>query len=278
MAIINNQTFPFSRWWFSSAIDLVVTNPSCFSKKNIAHTMAVLIAGSKVVIAIKEWLISATIIEPGPKQTYKLTNFGVAIRNNDPQLNNSGTWWAIHLALSFSSKGETYSLYFIEVAQSKSLGIESKELLESLQNQLKDSYAEASVEKSFQGVNKLFDKNSPLDDLGLITKGGRIKLGNPDLTHDIILHALFLVKFIAFPSRESISFSKLCESSHLHHFLCLSLHKLRDSLVEMSQSKEYGKYFNFSIAIDIESLTFSDEITPAHTILRLIQSKEETWK
>lgn len=281
LAIINNQTFPFSKWWFSSAIELLSTNPSCFSKKNISQSMATLIAGSNVVGAIKEWLFAAAIIEPGAKQTYRLTNFGEAIRRYDPQLNNSGTWWAIHFALAFSEKAETYTLYFTEIEQQTGLVIDTKKLLDNITKKLEHRCAKASIEKSFQGVNKLFDKNFPLDELGLIEKGDKgrsIRLGKPELNHDIVMHAIVMTKFQLFPSRESVSFTKFCETSNLHKFLCISIQELRDTLVEMSLSNQYSKYFSFGIAVDIESLTFSNDISPQVTMLRLIQSKEETWK
>lgn len=279
MAIINNQTFPFSKWWFSSAIELVDANPSCFSKQNLSHTMAALIAGSNVVSAIKEWLLASALIETGPKQTYKTTNFGEAVKRYDPQLANSGTWWAIHFALAFSQKADTYSLYFTEIDNQNGSNVEIVELLKRITKKLEDGSAKASIEKSFQGVNKLFDKNFPLSELGLIEKSDKnVRLGKPELNNDIIMHALVMIKFQFFPSRESISFSQFCESSYLHKFLCISIQELRDILVTMSQSNEYSNFFSFQTAIDIESLTFSDDISPHKTVLRLIQSKEETWK
>ncbi len=279
MAIINNQTFPFSKWWFSSAIELVDENPSCFSKKNLSQTMAALIAGSNVVSAIKEWLLATTLIETGPKQTYRTTIFGEAVKRYDPQLENSGTWWAIHFALAFSQKADTYSLYFTEIDNQNGTNTEILELLKRITKKLEDSSAKASIEKSFQGVNKLFDKSFPLSELGLIEKNDKsVRLGRPELNNDIVMHALVMIKFQLFPSRASISFSQFCESSYLHKFLCISIQELRKIVLAMSQSNEYSNFFSFQTAIDIESLTFSDDISPHKTVLRLIQSKEETWK
>jgi len=279
LAIINNQTFPFTKWWFSSAIQLVDGNPSCFSKTNLSQTMATLIAGSNVVSAVKEWLIASALIESGPKHTYRLTNFGEAIKRYDPQLDNSGTWWAIHFALAFSMKAETYFLYFTKIDNQNGFNTDIKTLLDEIIKSLEHQSAKASIEKSFQGVNKLFDKNSPLSELGLIDKIDKsVRLGKPELNNYIVMHALVMIKFQLFPSRESISFTQFCESSFLHKFLCISIQELRDIIADMSQSNEYSKLFSFQTTIDIESITFADDISPHKTVLRLIQSKEETWK
>lgn len=281
LSLINNQTFPFNRWWFHTAISLVENNPSCFSSKNTAQTMAVMIAGSNVVKAIQEWLIASGIVEAAPKQTHRLTNFGKAIYNYDSKLQHSGTWWAIHFSLAFSKKADTYSQYFIEFDCQNRSEISLRDLGKNIIEKFESSYAVASIEKSFQGVNKLFDKHYPFSELGLIDKSGDanvVRLGVPDLTSTIIIHALFMVKYYFFPSRESVSFTQFCEESQIHKFLCISIQDLRKNVIKISQSIEFSKLLSFQTSIDIESLSFNDELSHHQTMLRLIQTKEETWK
>jgi hypothetical protein len=281
LSLINNQTFPFNKWWFTTAISLVDKNPTCFSNKNISETMAVMIAGANVVKAIQDWLIASGIIESAPKQTYRLTNFGKAINSYDSRLENSGTWWAIHFALTFSQKADTYSQYFIEFDCKNRYEIDVKELQNNIIEKLQSQSAVASIEKSFQGVNKLFDKHYPLSELGLIEKsidGNVIRIGAPELTNDVIMHALIMVKFQFFSSRESVAFTQFCEESSIHKFLCISIQDFRGRLMKLSQSTEFGRLLSFQTSIDIESLSFDDDLTPQKTMLRLIQTKEETWK
>lgn len=281
MSLINNQTFPFNKWWFRTAISLVHENPSCFSSKNISQTMAVMIAGANVVKSTQEWLISSGIIEAAPKQTHRLTLFGKAIHDYDPKLDNSGTWWAIHFALAFSQKADTYSQYFIEFDCQSRPEISAKELEKNVIQKFQSVYAEASIEKSFQGVNKTFDKHYPFSELGLIEKvaeGTIVRIGAPELTNDILIHALVMVKYQFFSSRESIAFSQFCEESKLHKFLCLSIQELRKRIIALSQSREFSELVSFQTSIDIESLSFHDDLSPTKTVLRLIQTKEETWK
>jgi hypothetical protein len=281
LSLINNQTFPFNKWWFHTAISLVDVNPSCFSSQNTAQTMAVMIAGSNVVKAIQEWLIASGIVESAPKQTHRLTNFGKAIHSYDSKLENSGTWWAIHFALAFSQKADTYSQYFFEFDCQNRPEIILKELEKSIIESFEATSAVASIEKSFQGVNKLFDKHYPFSELGLIEKSGDgsiVRIGAPELTSDIIIHALIMVKYQFFPSRESMAFTLFCEESNIHKFLCISIQELRKHVIKLSQSTEYGKLLSFQTSIDIESLSFHDDLVPHKTMLRLIQTKEETWK
>jgi len=240
-----------------------------------------MIAGSNVVKAIQEWLISSGIVESAPKQTHRLTNFGKAIHNYDCRLENSGTWWAIHFALAFSQKADTYSQYFIEFNCQNRTEISIKELEKNIIEKFETSSATASIEKSFQGVNRLFDKHYPFNELGLIEKssdGSVLSLGTPELTNDVIIHALVMVKFQFFASRESVSFTQFCEESSIHKFLCISIQDFRIRLIKLSQSAEFGKLVFFQTSIDIDSLSFDDSLTPQKTMLRLIQTNEETWK
>jgi hypothetical protein len=262
-------------------MSLVDSNPSCFSSKNTAQTMAVMIAGSNVVKAIQEWLIASGIVESAPKQTHRLTNFGKAIHSYDCKLENSGTWWAIHFALAFSQKADTYSQYFVEFDCQNRSEINLKELEKSIIDSFSATSAVTSIEKSFQGVNKLFDKHYPFSELGLIEKSGDgsvLRIGAPELTNDIVIHALTMVKYQFFPSRESMAFTQFCEESNIHKFLCISIQDLRKHVIKLSQSKEFGKLLSFQTSLDIQSLSFDDDLVPHKTMLRLIQTKEKTWK
>lgn len=243
--------------------------------------MAVMIAGANVVKSTQEWLIAAGIIESAPKQCHRLTNFGKSIHNYDPKLENSGTWWAIHFALALSQKADTYSQYFIEFDSQSRTEISIKDLEKNVIEKFESIYAAASIEKSFQGVNKLFDKHYPFSELGLIEKlpvGNVVRIGTPELSNDILIHALVMVKYQFFSSRESVAFTQFCEESNIHKFLCIPLQKLRSYVIALSQSREYAEQLSFQTSIDIESLSFNDALNPTNTMLKLIQTKENTWK
>jgi len=63
----------------------------------------------------------------------------------------------------------------------------------------------------------------------------------------------------------------------LAHFLCCSPEELRKHLWRMEQSNNWKNYFSFTNAVNLESLSFTEQCNPRETVLLLLQSGEDTW-
>ncbi|MEH6457831.1 MAG: DUF4007 family protein [Cocleimonas sp.] len=277
MALINNSKFPINKWWLSTGIKLLKTNPDIFSTGSQRLAMKEFIAGSTVVKSINGWMQSTQLSE----NSQKLSEFGLIIEDNDPHLSKSATWWAIHLQTVFSEKGEPYSTLF------KNLDSFTKDwnLEDDLQERIRDAhqpvYASASVDTSYDGVRKSFFIDGPLEGLGLIDfrthrDNVELKMGSPKVTDEIIIYALSLARFTFFKSRLSVDFNAIIDTG-INNYLCLSKSDLKKSLQRMSQMNQWKDFFTFDLAADLESITFKESCIPRKTLILLLQQGEDTW-
>ncbi|MGD7035687.1 DUF4007 family protein [Methylotuvimicrobium buryatense] len=283
MALIGNQTFSLSRFWTSKTIDLVRKNRNLFSKNNFRETQKALIAGSGVVKGIQGWMQASQLINKIKAGEYELTDFARSIYSNDPVLNKSSTWWAIHISICFSERNEPYAAFF------QSLDNLSKDWLkwDSLKNRINlviEDAAKGSLDSNLQGVRGMFQNDRPLADLGLIEirknheddKQIQVRLGSPKLTDEIIIHALAMLKFHSFKSRSTVDFSEIIKAGFAH-FLCCSPEELRQHLRRMNQTNTWKDYFSFTEAVNLDSVSFTERCDPKITLLPLLQYGNDTW-
>ncbi len=279
MAFIGTNKFAISKWWLSRGIEAIQTKPDIFSTKNVREATKFFIAGSGVIKSINNWMLATQIIKKGEEG---LTDFGLSILHNDPKLLKSSTWWAIHLSLCFSERGEPYTQLFKTIDCFTKDWISWKEISEKLFNHFEDS-ADQSVESNLDGVKKMFQTDNPLSELGLIeirkenpNFGMAVRLGSPKLTDEIIIHALALCRFAYFKSRQSVDYNALADTGIIH-FLCCSKNEFRQHLQRMTQMHEWQSYFSFDHAVDLDSISFKDGCTPDKTLLLLLQKGQDTW-
>ncbi|MCK5897801.1 MAG: DUF4007 family protein [Methylococcales bacterium] len=287
MALISNEGEPICRWWIKKGIETIKTDKEIFSSKNMRQARLTFIAGKNRLSTIKNWMLAAQIIKSNKKlKEFELTNFGLALFNNDPKLEKSSSWWAFHLAICFSEINEPYASFFTYLDYLSNDWVNEKKIIQKIIITIKkpddSDYTEKTTGSSLRGVRRMFADNRPLAELGLIQtrknseEGIAIRLGTPKLTDEIIIHGLAMMRFHSFKSRSSIDFSELLADG-LAHYLCLSPEKLRTHLRRMSQSVRWKNYFGFNEAVNIDSISFNDDCNPKKTLLELLQKGEDTW-
>ncbi len=287
MALINNEGEPISRWWISKAINIIKTDREIFSSQNMRRARIEFIAGKNRLSTIKGWMLAAQLIRNGKSsKEFELTDFGLSLTNNDPELNKSSTWWAFHLATCFSTSSEPYRSFFICLDTLSKDWISSKQHFEKIQSTLQkdnaETYKESTLESLISSVRRMFVDNRPLADLGLIEiskireEGICVRLGSPKLTDVCVIHALAMLRFHQLKSRSTVTFSELMAIG-LANFLCSRPEDLRLQLRRMHQSQQWQNYFSFNEAVNNDSLAFADGCDPKQTLLLLLQQGEDTW-
>jgi hypothetical protein len=281
MALIGNETFALSRWQARKTIELIRVNRKLFSTANTREAMKELIAGSGVVKGIRGWMLASQLIESVKTGEYELTNFARAVYDNDSKLEKSSSWWAIHLSICFSERSEPYASLFLNLDNLSKDWLKWDNLKNKIDHVIEES-ATTSLDKNLQGVRNMFEKDRPLADLGLIETRKEddnqtsIRLGSPKLTDQIIVHALAMMRFHCYKSRSGIDFSEITKVG-LAHFLCTSPEELRKQLLRMEQSNNWKEYFSYTKAVNLDSVSFTENCTPRTTILLLLQSSDDTW-
>jgi hypothetical protein len=282
MALINNQGEPISKWWVTKGLKVIKIDRHIFSSSNLRRARCEFIAGSNRLGTIKSWLSAAQLIDNSRNsREYELTDFGLAVSNNDSRLDKSATWWAFHLALCFSEDSQPYPSFFTSLENVSKDWVKTKDIFSKLLGTFKqengDSYSDSTMESALSSVRRMFKDDRPLGDLGLIeTQGDNVRLGSPKLTDEIIAHAVARMKFHCFKSRPSVSFSEVTQTG-LAHFLCCSNDELRKHLRRIEQSNNWKGCFTFTEAVNVDSVSFGDECDPHSTVLKLLQSGEDTW-
>jgi hypothetical protein len=288
MALISNEGEPVTRWWISKALEVVKTERDIFSKSKMRSARLKFIAGANRLGTIKGWMSSAQLVDnkKSPRE-YELTNYGLAILDNDQKLVKSTSWWSFHISLCFSPNSEPYPYFFQGLESITKDWIFWSDMLDKTKNHLIDEegkqYKDSTIESALSSVRRMFENDNPLAELGLIEirkerqgSGMSIRLGSPRLTDEILIHALAMCRFANFKSRESVDFSVLAQTG-LPNFLCCSKDQLRQHYQRLSQMHQWQSYFSFDRAVDLESITFKNACTPDKTVLLLLQKGQDTW-
>lgn len=248
------------------------------------ETRAAFISGKNVLDSIRGWLLAANVISRD-RSKYFLTDFGKRLLATDPRMEAAASWWSIHLSICFSERSEPYRALFLVVGESTG-DVSQDDVLVSriaaiLDDQPGADVRSATIETNLAGVLKTFMGGSPLSDLGLIDvlQGGsvrRLRLAEPTVPNQAIIHALALARHRHFPSRMTVHFSELVEIG-FHHFLCLPLSVLRNRLRELSRSQTWQQHLEFLEGQDLDSVRFGGRLNPNQTLLSLLQETEDTW-
>lgn len=282
MALINNQGEPISKWWITKSLQVIKTDRQIFSSANLRRARCEFIAGANRLTTIKSWLLAANIIQNAKtSREYELTDFAETILKNDPRMEKSATWWAFHLGLCFSQDSQPYPNFFTSLENISKDWVNYKDifakLLESLKQENGEPYSDSTMDYALNSVLKMFQDDRPLEDLGLIeTQGNRVRLSSPKLTDEIIAHAIAMMKFSCFKSRSTVNFEELINVG-LAHFLCCTNEELKKHLLRMDQSNDWKSCFSYTEAVNLRSMSFGEQCDPRFTLLKLLQSGQDTW-
>lgn len=287
MALINNQTFGFTKTWLVCALEIVHKENDIFRTSKMREARNKFIVGSNVLKSIKEWLLATNIIQKTKeKGCYELTNFGLSLKNNDAFLENASSWWSIHLAICFSenkngidAKNEPYVSLFNSLDSVSKSWVRYDEIQKNIINKFEDTYAKGSLEPAFEGVSKVFKKDQPLAEIGLIeSQSGfsKIRLGSPKLTDEIIIHCLAMARNCIFSSRVTVDFDELVKNN-VNGKICLSPFELKSHIRRFASNNKYSDYIGYSENANLNSINFGERLQSNKTLIELLQSKQDIW-
>lgn len=287
MALLSNQGEPVSKWWLSKSISIINSQPDFFSGKNLRVARRQLIAGTNRLQTIEGWLLAAGLVDRDQKKRsteYFLTHFGHYLHKNDPDLQRSNSWWAIHLYLCFSKRSDPYSQIMKLLGSNHKSWIGWNDLLLKLKEL--ENFQEnksSSIESIAGGIRRMFVGDRPLAELGLVTvrkesfpQGHWLQLGSPRVSDSIIVHALALARESYFPTRTSVDYSEILKID-LHSFLCLSSDELRAHIRRLSHNGKWNSYFNYTEAVNLNSIGIFQDLTVNKTLLHVLHETTNSW-
>lgn len=95
--------FGFERAWLSRGLKAIHTDRELLDKKRIEEAQFRLALGNQQVFALGHWLKALGLVTKA-NDGYVLTSRGLTILQNDSQIEENGTWFAIHYWLATSKE------------------------------------------------------------------------------------------------------------------------------------------------------------------------------
>lgn len=282
MAMIDTQTFALSKQRLVAALKVIPGNPDIFGISRMREARVVFLSGKNVLISIKGWLQSANIITNNGRQ-YLLSNYGKQLNLNDPKMEKASSWWSVHLGICFSQRCEPYRSLFRELGCASNYVGKDDKLISSLSGRIEEASGDTksadTIKTNLEGVIKMFNGKSPLTDLRLVEFDGRgqqLKIGEPIVTDEIIIHAIALSRAAFFSGAITVNFRELVNNG-VNDFLCLNVNNMRHRLRQISRSGRAQDYFSFAEGKDLDSIQFGSQLDPEKTLLNLLQESDDTW-
>ena len=101
--------FGFERGWLARALKALREDAGILAKGRLAEAQMRLGLGNQQVYALEHWLRALHLVS-GDKTAYDLTDRAVLIGDWDPQIEEPGTWYAIHYWLA-SNRDHAFSYW-----------------------------------------------------------------------------------------------------------------------------------------------------------------------
>ena len=203
---------------------------------------------------------------------------------NDPDFQKASSWWAIHLQLCFSSKSDPYSHFFKVLGSCQNNWVGWTDLLKKI-NELEEfrDNKSTTIEYATNGIRKMFEGDRPLSELALLNLRKQsypseiwLQLGLPVVPDEVFIYGLSLAREKLFKTRTSIDFSELAKCD-FHSYLCISLEELAKRLRKLNQDTKWDGYFAYTEAVNLNSISFTDDLNTRKTLLLIGSSMSDIW-
>jgi len=107
------ESFGFEERWMRMLIKRIPDYPDLFEPSKISDAQSILGGlGNRQVLALRDWGLGCEILVKQPNGTFSLNKLGRILHEHDPDLEELGSFWAIHHNLCMNIKGIWfYSVY-----------------------------------------------------------------------------------------------------------------------------------------------------------------------
>ena len=261
---LDTQTFGISRYWLSSALTKLPSNPDLFSASSICTARKTFLAGKNQVAAIKNWLVSAEIVTVSSKQSV-LTDLGRLMAAKDSRAESAWTWWLFHLHLCANLESFPYYAFFREYDPEINSWLSFDEIIAKLvESQHVDGrVSENTVETYFEGIERTFRPTWPIYGLGLVerrlapeeSKKELIRRRRIEPNDLIVLYATLLLHNKFFANQSTVEAKQLIDKG-LGRMLGIGTGNVRSSLVRIHQDTTLGQLLQYSHAANLDSIQF----------------------
>lgn len=261
---LDTQTFGISRYWLSSALTKLPSNPELFSASSICTARKTFLAGKNQVAAIKNWLVSAEVVNVSSRQSV-LTDLGRLMATKDSRAESAWTWWLFHLHLCVNLDSFPYCAFFKEYDPEINSWLSFDEIIAKLveSQQVDGRVTENTVETYFEGIERTFRPTWPIYGLGLVERRSAPEESKKELIRRrriepkdlIVLYATLLLQNKFFTNQSTVEAKQLIDKG-LGRMLGIGIGNVRSALVRIHQDATLGQFIQYSHAANLDSIQF----------------------
>ncbi len=141
-----HETFAVRPNWLTKGLFLLKENDDVsWASTQASDAMGV---GRNMSKSIGWWLSAIGLSErPEPGSPLRLSDFGEIVLENDPYFSDLGTWWFVHLSLTFNKAERVFGWFFQQSHQNR---FKRTELIEALQSNLAARSEKVPAQKTLQ--------------------------------------------------------------------------------------------------------------------------------
>lgn len=206
-----HDTFAIRKGWLHKGMRRVINNPRIFVDKSL-NPMDEFGLGANMVKALRYWLQATNLtveVNSNNNRRQELTSFGKLVWDNDAYIEEDGTLFLIHYFLASNEDLATSWYYFFNIYNVVEINRDSfvegikAYLLEKNAPQVSDRALEDDfdciIKTYYTGKTELSPESnmeSPLSELGLITKDIKAKTYSKSTPRGDSIHPLILLAVI----------------------------------------------------------------------------------
>jgi hypothetical protein len=284
---LKTDTFGITRHWLSVALQQVQEMPDVFAKKRLSIARRTFLAGSNQLVAIKNWLVSAEVLEDC-NGGIGLSALGQAMAARDAVARQAWTWWLFHLHLCANVDAYPYGTFFRGYDADGASWLSVEEIVERLTQVLAEegtSLEAASVTSYFQGVEQSYRPGGPLYDLQLIEyrtvdhgRRDRLRRCAACPADIVVAYGTLLFQHAFYPDKTTVE-ARMFLDKGLARSLGMNEQGFREALGRIHHHPRLSEFVQYRGVVNLDSVQFMKMGPPALKEMRSqgYASEEVRW-
>ena len=275
---LDTQKFPIKRHWLSTALKQIPATPDVFvASKQLSQARKMFLAGSVQLTAIRNWLLSAGVIESGRGQV-KLSELGQLMAAQDARAEMAWTWWLFHLHLCDNPDSFPY-LGFFQLFDTEGRWLSMDDIVDHLAKDAEErqlNIAKETVSTYFSGVAQTFQIGGFVNELGLLeertigegrgSRKLRRRLAKPEDL--LVAYTAVLFQRRHYPGQATVEAREILGKGFAR-VLGLRESDVRESLSRITTHKELSQYIQYRQQVNQDSIQFLRQADATLRDLRL---------
>lgn len=257
------ESFGFEERWLRLLLKTITKTPDIFQPNRLDEAQYILGGlGNRQVLALRDWARGSGLVVEKRNLGYTLTPLGIIISHFDPNLEEDGTFWAIHHGLCMMPEDIWFYSFY---SKNFYAGVYTREEIKSRLNEGKSLSKNVIEKKCMTPLLHTFKSTKLGSKLGiLITReNNTYERKTPDETNlHAAVFAFMLCDWVCKISRNTIHYNELMNQGGVCRYLAIDDEYKLTMFLQRIQDKYSKHVLWFSRTAGLDSITFAQDIPP----------------